>query len=224
MRCYFVLLTLICASLLSAQDLVPRPYAFAGGKSMGGGYAPLAAIGGGGIRIDSRHCLLDAEGQYDTGHKVNDNDQPNPNGHNRRLVGSAYYRLPSGWSFGAGVRWSQLSTTNYTKSSWAPTFGGSKDYFHNRCQQEKCARDFSMQLGADYMLAGSNWQNGAQGPLLTFYVPSPSGKTHIFWRETVGIYRFYDSVTDRTNATLTREQMSNHSWETFVEFTMMYRF
>lgn len=224
MRRYSVLLPLICGSLLYAQNLLPRPYAFAGGESMGGGFAPLAAIAGGGLRIDSKCFLLDAEGQYDNGHKVNDNNQPNPKGHNRRLVGSAYYRLPSGWSFGAGVRWNQLSTTNYAKSSWEPTFGGSRDYFRKHCQQEKCLGDFSMQLGVDYMLPGSNWQNGTQGPLLTFYVPSPSVKAHIFWRETVGIYRVYDTVTDRTNAALTREQMSNHNWETFAEFTMMYRF
>jgi hypothetical protein len=74
------------------------------------------------------------------------------------------------------------------------------------------------------MLKGSNWQNGMQGPLFTFYVPSPAAKAHIFWRETVGIYRVYDTVTDRTNATLTSQQMSNHNWDNFAEFTLMYRF
>jgi len=191
---------------------------------MGGGYAPFAAIGGAGFRIDSNRFLLDANGQYDNGHKVNDNDQPNPKGHNRVLVGSAYYRLPAGWSFGAGVRWSELSTTNYRKSSWAPTFGGSKDYFRNHCQPENCVGDFSLRLGVDYMLAGTNWENGSQGPLLTLYVPSPTVKAHIFWRETVGIYRVYDTVTDPTNAVMTREQMSNHHWDNFAEFTLMYRF
>ena len=191
---------------------------------MGGGYAPLAAVGGAGFRIDSHRFLLDASGQYDNGHKVNDNNQPNANGHNRGLVGSAYYRLPSGWSFGAGARWSELSTTNYKKSSWEPTFGGRKDYFHKHCPRENCMRDFSMQLGVDYMLKGSNWKNGTQGPLFTLYLPSPLAKAHIFWRETVGIYRVYDTVTDRTNALLTSQQMSNRHWDTFASFTLMYRF
>jgi hypothetical protein len=191
---------------------------------MGGGYAPFAEVGGAGFRIDSKHFLVDADGQYDNGRKVNDNDQPNPKGHNRGLVGSAYYRLPSAWSFGVGVRWSELSTTNYRKSSWAPTFGGSKDYFRHHCPPENCSGDFSLRLGIDYMLKGSNWQNGTQGPLFTLYVPSPATKGHIFWRETVGVYRVYDTVTDRTNALLTSQEMSNHSWDNFAEFTLMYRF
>jgi hypothetical protein len=224
MRRYSVLLTLICGSMLYAQNLVPRPYAFAGGESMGGGYSPFAAIGGGGFRIDSKRFLLDANGWYDNGRKVNDNDQPNPNGHDRGLVGSAYYRLPSGWSFGAGVRWSELSTTNYTKRHWEPTFGASKDYFRHRCTREHCVVDFSTRLGVDYLLAGSDWQNGSQGPLLTLYIPSPATKAHIFYRETLGIYTFYDTVTDRTNAFLTREQMGNHHVNSFAEFTVMYRF
>jgi hypothetical protein len=219
-----ILLVLICGSPLFAQDLIPRPYAFAGGEGMGGGYAPFAVIGGGGFRIDSNRFVLDANSWYDNGHKVNDNVQPNPNGHDRGLVGSAYYRLPSGWSFGAGARWSELSTTNYKKSSWEPTFGGSKDFFNGNCHPEICRGDFSMQVRVDYMLKGSNWQNGTQGPLFSIYFPSPSVKAHIFYRETVGIYRFYDTVTDRTNAFLTREQMSNHHWDSFAEFTVMYRF
>jgi hypothetical protein len=191
---------------------------------MGGGYASFAAIGGGGFRIDSHRLLLDASGQYDNGRKVNDNDQPNPKGHNRRLLASAYYRLPSGWSFGAGVRWSELSTTNYKKSSWEPALGGSKDYFHQHCQPENCRGDFSARVGIDYLLKGSDWQNGTQGPLFSLYIPSPSVKAHIFYRETMGVYRCYDTVTDRTNAFLTQEQMGNHHWDTFAEFTLMYRF
>ena len=191
---------------------------------MGGGYTPFAEVGGAGLRIDSKHFLMDANGQYDNGRKVNDNDQPNPSGHERGLVGSAYYRLPGAWSFGAGVRWSELSTANYRKSSWAPTIGGSKDYYRHHCPLESCSGDFSFRLGVDYMLKGSNWQNGTQGPLFTFYVPSPSAKGHIFWRETVGIYRVYDTVTDRTNALLTSQQMSTHSWDNFAEFTLMYRY
>jgi len=191
---------------------------------MGGGYARFAEVGGAGFRIDAKRFLLDVSGQYDSGRKVNDNDQPNPKGHERGLVGSVYYRLPASWSVGAGVRWSELSTTNYRKSSWAPTIGGSKDYFRHHCQLENCGGDFSLRLGVDYMLKGSNWQNGTQGPLFTLYVPSPAAKGHIFWRETVGIYRVYDTVTDRTNALLTSQQMSNHYWDNFAEFTLMYRY
>src|SRR5277367_1022233 len=133
MRRYAVLFPMICGTLLWAQAPIPRPYAFAGGESMGGGFAPFAAVGGAGFHIESKRFLADANGWYDNGRKVDDNDQPNPKGHERGLVGAAYYRLPGTWWFGAGVRWSELSTTNYRKSSWEPTLGGSKDYFRNHC-------------------------------------------------------------------------------------------
>ena len=219
-----MLLTLICGSLLHGQDFVPRPYAFAGPKQMGGGYAPMALIGGAGFRIDSKRFLLDTNAWYDNRHKTNDNDQPNPKGRDRGLEGSAYYRLPVGWWFGAGARWNELSTTNYYKSALHPTIGGSKDYFRSQCIGEGCAREFSARIGVDYVLTGSDWKNGSQGPLLTLYVPSPSVKAHIFYRETMGVYRVHDTVTDRSDPVLTLQQMSNHSWESFAEFTVMYRF
>lgn len=191
---------------------------------MGGGYTPVALVGGAGLRIDSRRLLLDTNASYDNGRKTNDNDQPNPKGRDRGLNGSAYYRLSSGWSFGAGARWSELSTTNYHKSAWRPVFGGSKDYFHKRCAGEDCARDFSARVGVDYVLPGTDWQNGSQGPLFTLYVPSPSVKARIFFRETMGIYRSHDTVTDRSDPALTLQQTGNHSWQSFAEFTAMFRF
>ena len=224
MRRFSVLLTLICGSLLYAQELVPRPYAFVGPKQMGAGYAPFAFIGGAGARIDSRHFLLDSNAWYDNGRKTDDNDQPNPKGRDRGLEGSAYYRLSSEWSLGAGARWNELSTSNYHKSALHPTFGGSKDYFRSRCVGEGCVREFSARIGVDYVLAGTDWKNGSQGPLFTLYVPSPAVKAHIFYRETMGVYRVHDTVTDRSDPVLTLQQMSNHSWQAFAEFTAMYRF
>jgi hypothetical protein len=191
---------------------------------MGGGYAPFALVGGGGVRIDSAHFLFDANSWYDTGHKTNDNDQPNPSGHDRGLMGAAYFRLPAGWSFGAGARWNELSTTNYHKSAVHPTIGGSKDYFRSNCFGEGCGRPFSARIAVDYLLKGTDWQNGLQGPLFTLCVPSPSAKAHIFFRETLGVYRVYDTVTNRTDLMLTSQQMGNHSFEAFAEFTAMVRF
>jgi hypothetical protein len=49
-------------------------------------------------------------------------------------------------------------------------------------------------------------------------------KAHIFYRETMGVYRVHDTVTDRSDPILTLQQMSNHSWRAFAEFTAMYRF
>ena len=200
---------------------VPTP---CGAKADGWRARPFALIGGAGFRIDSNRFLLDADAWYDNGRKTDDDDQPNPKGRDRGLDGSAYYRLPAGWSFGAGARWNELSTTNYRKSALHPIFGGSKDYFRGGCVGEGCVREFSARIGVDYLLSGSDWKNGLQGPLLTLYVPSPSVKARIFYRETLGIYRVHDTVTDRSDPVLTLQQMSNHSWESFAEFTVMYRF
>jgi len=205
-------------------DLVPRPFLYAGAGLMGAGYAPLAAEAGVGLRIDSRHFLASAEGTYDNGHKTNDNTEPNPKGHDRGLDGAAYFRFSSGWFSGAGVRWSQLSTTNYTKGAWRPTFGGGKDYFHNNCAIEDCVSDFSMRLGVDYVLPGTDHANALQGPLLSIYLPSPSAKRHIFFRQTLGIYEFHQTVTDPSNLTLTRQQIGQRSATAFGELTVMYRF
>jgi hypothetical protein len=204
--------------------LLPRPFLYAGAGLMGGGYSPLAAEAGGGLRIDSQHFLASAEGWYDNGHKTDDSDQPNPSGHDRGLVGDAYFRFLSGWFAGAGVRWSQLSTTNYAKSGWRPTFGGGKDYFHKKCALENCSTDFSMRLGVDYVLPGTDHSNAVQGPLFSFYMPSPSVRGHIFFRETLGVYEFHESVTDPANLLLTRQQIGERSVTSFGEFTLMYRF
>lgn len=91
-------------------------------------------------------------------------------------------------------------------------------------QREGRRRDFTMRLGSDYVTKGSDWPNGSQGAEITFFVPSPSAKRHLFFREVLGIYRFYDTITDRNNIFLTREQMSKHHWNSFLEMTIMYRF
>jgi hypothetical protein len=81
-----------------------------------------------------------------------------------------------------------------------------------------------MRLGADYVLPVTDWQNGTQGPSIMLYIPSPSLKRHLFFRQQLGIYRYHDTVTDRTNPILTREQTSKHSFDSFLELTLMYRF
>ena len=209
---------------VAPASLLPHPFVYAGAGLMGAGYAPLAGEAGAGVMINSRHLLASAEGSYDNGHKTNDNDQPNPKGHDRGLSGSAYFRFSSGWFAGAGVRWSQLSTTNYKKSGWRPTFGGGKDYFHKKCALEDCVADFSMRLSMDYVLPGTDYANALQGPLVSFYLPSPSARGHIFFRQTIGIYTFHDTVTDPSNPTLTRQQIGQRSITSFGEVTLMYRF
>jgi len=191
---------------------------------MGSGYATFAGLVGVGFRSDTEHLIFDAHGDYDNGHKVNDATERNVKGHDRALQGAVYYRLSSGWSFGGGAAWSQLSTTNYTKSAWRPTFGGSKDFFTRDCSEDGCRHDFTMRIGADFVTKGSDWQNGSQGFAFSVYLPSPTAKRHLFYRETIGTYRFHDTVTDRTDPYLTGMEMNHHGLTTYAAFTMMYRF
>ena len=66
------------------QNLIPHPYLYFGpSASVGGGYAPLAYRAEGGIDSESPHAIFSILGAYDNGHKTDDNDQPNPNGHHR---------------------------------------------------------------------------------------------------------------------------------------------
>jgi hypothetical protein len=229
MKSHVVLILLVfflftCRGLSSAQDLVPRPYAYGGLEGLNGGYAPLALLGGTGVRVDSEHLLVNAQIWYDNARKVNDGCQPNPSGHHVGVDGGAYLRFSSGWAFGGGWRYSKLTTDKYTKVGGRPVFGGSRDFFVRNCRRENCAGDFTMRVGVDYVTKGTDWMNGSQGPLISFYMPSPSLRHHFFYRETVGIYRFHDTVTDRTDPILTREESSNHHFDSFAEFTVMYRF
>jgi hypothetical protein len=237
MRGYIALILIACGTLL-AQDVVhsqksqdwklsgfmPRPYVFLGPELMGGGYAPLAMEAGVGFRIEAEHLTLDANGTYDNGHKTYDGTQPNPKGHDRGLDGSLYYRLSSGWAFGGGYIWGQLSTTNYTKQGSRPKLGIYKDYLANSCQEDGCRHDFSMRIGVDYLTAGTDKENGSHGAAISLFIPSLHANRHLFYREVLGIYRFHDTVTDPTNTFLTREQVSNRSFDSFLELTVMYRF
>jgi hypothetical protein len=124
---------------------IPHPFLLLGPSLMAGGYAPFAYRVEGGIDVESSHAIVRAPGAYDNARKVNDNDQPNSNGHDRYLDGAAYFRLNrrgrfQGLYFGAGYIWSQLSTTNYTKGGGRYQVGGGYDLFLLSCRE--CRRDY----------------------------------------------------------------------------------
>ncbi len=214
----------VCGSVAFGQsgdvqlitEPIPHPYISFGPSLMPSGYASLAYRAEGGIDVESRHFMLHALGAYDNGRKVNDNDQPNPNGHDRYLEGGAYFRASSHWFVGAGWRWDELSTTNYNKAGSRPEFGGGYDWF--------VPGNFSMRIDAEWLTAGNDWQNGSHGPNVTVTFPAPSEKRHIFWRQSVGIYSFHETVTDPTNLALTQEQRSDKSIDATVEGGLILRF
>lgn len=209
------------------NSLVPRPYLMIGPTLMGGGYAPLAYRAETGLNVESRQWVMKAGAAYDDGHIVNDGDQPNPKGHDRYLESAIYFRPPieplSGrWFVGGGFTWSQLSTTNYTKGGSRPLIGGGYDLVSRLCPS--CRREFSMRIAMDWLMAGSDWQNGSDGPQITFTLPGLREQRHWFLRERLGVYRFHDTVTDRTNLSLTQEQQSNKHFDSFLDLGIIYRF
>jgi len=212
----------------------PRPFIYGGLGLNGGGYAPLSGKVGAGLRSDQNHLIWSASAAYDNSHKANDKTTNNTNGHERALDSSIYYRFNNGWFLGGGASWSELSTTNYTKQGFHPSVSGGKDYVH-KCAAEGCVTRWSMRLQVDYKMKGAehvdvkgcsvpNGQctNDLQGPMVSFFLPSPALAGHLYWRETVGVYTFHETVTS-TDPALTALQKSHRSVTSFLEFTMMYR-
>ena len=214
--------------------LTPHPYFYLGPSFLGGGgYAMFAYRAEGGLNVESRRWVMKALAAYDNGRKVDDNDQPNPNGHDRYLDGGIYFRpasfpsrlsfLGAGhWFLGVGYRWSQLSTSNYTKGNNRPQIGGGYDLVKRSCSE--CRRDFSMRIGLDWVMTGNDWQNGSHGPETTITIPSPRENRHWFFQDRIAVYRFHETVTEPTNAQLTRFQESQKGIDNFVDTGIVYRF
>jgi hypothetical protein len=206
---------------------MPHPYFFFGpSSSVGEGYARVVGRAEGGIDMESAHAIFRALGAYDTGTKINDNDQPNPNGHDRYLEGAAYYRAArgwfAGWFAGAGLRWNQLSTTGYSKGGTRPEIGGGYDLMLRACKE--CRRDFSMRVNLDWVLAGTDWQNGSHGAVVTVTLPTPREKRHWFLRNCLSAYRFHTTVTEPQNLALTHSQRTQQGFAGGDEMGVVYRF
>jgi hypothetical protein len=201
---------------------LPHPYISVGPSLMGGGYGRLAYRAEAGIDLESKYAIVRALAAYDDGHKVDDADQPNPNGHDRYLESAAYFRASRGWFAGMGWRWNQLSTSNYAKGGARPEFGGGYDWFLRPCYE--CRRDFSMRIAVDWVTAGNDWENGSHGPDIALTFPAPSEKRHWFWRQDTGIYRFHQTVTAPTDLSLTQQQRANTAIDIFTDFGVLFRF
>lgn len=209
------------------NSFVPHPYLMIGPSLMSGGYAVLAYRVETGLNVESRQWVMKGSAAYDDGHKVNDGDQPNPSGHDRYLESAIYFRpainpLSGHWFVGGGLSWSQLSTTNYSKSDRRPLIGGGYDFSLRSCPA--CRRDFSMRIAMDWLMAGSDWQNGSRGPQITFSLPGLREQRHWFWQQRIGVFQYHDTVTDRTNLSLTQEQQSKKHVDSFLDFGIIYRF
>jgi hypothetical protein len=177
--------------------------------------------------MESSRAAFEAYGAYDNGRQVNDGVQPNPKGHDRYLAAAASLRLP--WRLpsmepflGCGWRWNQLSTTRYTKGADRPQIGGGLDYWQRACPT--CHPNFSMRLGMNWVLAGSDWQNGVHGAEISISIPSLREARHCFFVATIGIYGFHQTVTDRTKIQLMRSQRADRAVFPVLSLGLLYRF
>jgi hypothetical protein len=179
--------------------------------------------------IERAPWLAHAHFGYDNGHKIGDNDQPNPNGHDRYLSFSGFRRLPryQTWFLGGGWRWSQLSTTNYTKGGGSPFFGGGYDlFFDHGGSHPECGGNcwMSARFELYYFTAGQDWQNGSHGFDFKFIMPRPIEKRHLFFSWNLQIFRAYETVTEPTNVSLTEQQKSNKFFDGDCRLGLDYRF
>ena len=187
------------------QDSLPRPYISGGVALLPSGYASVGWLTGGGLDLNKYHLVFDSFAGYDNGRKVDDGGPPNPNGHDRLLRGFAGYNV-SGSYIGAGARWTELSTTNYTKSGWQPEVGVGHDLWPDDAYDPNCAR-----LQVAYVFKKQReivrfpdapscyfCGNGSRGVAITIWFPSPANpKYHVFFSMDAMIFGYHNNPADR---------------------------
>jgi hypothetical protein len=230
-----VLFLVPCFAQSTAPAPSVRPYVFGGIGLMPGGYASTAGFVGTGLDVERPKFLANVFAGYDNGHKSNDGTVNNSKGHDRYLYGTVGYRFTTNTYGLVGARWSQLSTSNYSKggsafnsSSWMPQFGAGHDWLRPR---------FSLRGEALYFLPSPNETvnypdgthcnkcgNGTQGADFNVWIPSPVRKGHFFFHEQVLVYGFHATITEPTNASLTAAQLANRGVTASTKMTLLYRF
>lgn len=208
------------------QSLIirPRPYFYGGMQLDGNGAAVLDYTVALGIQQETRHYSFDAFVEYINTRKFNDNTLNNHSGRTRTLYAAPRYRLPKDFFLGAGARWSELSTTNYVKQSWAPFFGGGRDW------------DDWLRISLDYLWNASEHvspkgcpvpdgqcTNGTRGFDFQWFMPSPKSRSDVLFRMDFLPAWFHGTVTS-TDPVLTRQQKSDHSTGSWLEYTLVFRY
>jgi hypothetical protein len=196
----------------SAMAQLPRPYAVGGISLNGGGYQTLSETVGAGIDLESTHLIGDVEADYENARKTNDGTNNNTKGRERYLQGRLFGRFSNGLYVGGGWQWSQTSTTNYTKQAWRPSVGVGKDFLRDT---------YSLRLQSLYIGKGDDKINGSQGVETTVYFPSPAKKGHLFFRESIGVYRFHSTVTDPS---LSAIEGAQHHFTGYTTMSLIVRF
>lgn len=228
MKNLILILSVFCTTLMFGQ--APRPYVTGGLDLMPSGYASTAFQGTAGFEWNTRYSVLDAYAGYDTGKKENDNTANNYKGHDRFLRAFAGPKFGQ-FYLGVGARWSQLSTTNYTKGgdifaagSWHPEIGGGRDFstrgtpLFMRVQAAYMARPSKEVTHYPDSTSCDGCGSGSHGADITLWFPSPEHPGHFFAKMNIVLFNFHDSITDPKNIPLTRQQVGNGHLGDSTEF------
>jgi len=177
----------------------------------GAGYEKSSWVVGGVIQMENRHWLADVGGNFDNAKKVNDNTGQSA-GYTERFTGMVGVRVKPTWFIRASGTFSLLKTQVYEKQAWHPSLGVGHDF----------QKYLKMRGQLLYTFPGTDAWNAVQGGQVVMTIPSPlSIDNHWFFKETVGIYTFHETVTNAEQAT---EQRKHRSTTAEVIFAIMYRF
>ena len=234
MKKLLLILSVFCTPLVFGQ--LPRPYVAGSFNLMPAGYASTSFGVGGGLEFDRPYIVFDSYAGYDTGKKSDDNTVNNYSGHDRFLRAFAGPKFGP-WYAGVGARWSQLSTTNYTKGgsafdagSWHPEVGGGRDFSTHdyplfmRVQAAYMARPSKEVVHYPDGSSCDGCGTGSHGADITLWFPSPAHSGHFFAKMNIVLFGFHDSITDPKNIPLTRTQTGNGHLADSTEFMVGARF
>ena len=136
------------------------------------GYTNPLLIIGGGVELNSKQMLSTSQFTWSLSHKLETQD-----GHSRKLETAGYKRLGEHFLLGAGTKYSQLVTSQWSKSAWGPFVGTGYEGDNYRIQ-------------ARYVVPSFDVQNRLSGVLGVFdYRANRHFGTETRW----GIYRFKDT-------------------------------
>lgn len=201
----------------------PRPYFFGGLQLDGNGSDVLEYLVGSGIQENTPHFLFDGYANYSNTRKSSDNTINNHSGRTRELYAAPRYRLKNGWFVGGGLRWSELSTTNYVKQGLRPFLGSGKDWRSTR-------------ISADYLWTMSEHvspqgcpvpkgqcTNSVRGIDFLWFMPSPMSNSHALFRMDFTPFWFHTTVTT-TDPVLTSRQKSEIGVGSTLSYTLLLRY
>ncbi len=214
-KCAFLAVMLISVSTLChTQDKASVANAFhpfiAGGPILNGsGYTPIGVTVDTGVIVDAPHFFSYSEAGYKTGGKANDNANTSSSGHTRLLANETLARFGD-WYAGVGMDWVKLYTPAYNKSSVHPKATVGREFYSG----------YVNKVLFSYVAAGTDWANGVQG----FEAQGWWTGKHIFLRMTVGGYWYHLTLTDRTNVSMTANQLATKGMTSQFQTVLGWRF